>query len=150
VINNDSEQSPGNAAAYLGSYEEYQELSRVAVHGIAGDVPGGCSSDGGGAVPSAELYDATQRTGGAYVSICEEDWTKLAPVLVTSFSTHTNAAVAFPFPEYPAVESIDVYIDDDEALTGWWYELKSNTLVFDQPPTGSALRVEYVGVESCW
>jgi len=151
VINNDAEQSPRNAAAYIDDFGDYQDLARVAVHAIAGDVPGGCASEGGTAVPSPDLYEATKTTGGLYLSVCDVDWTKHVSSLVAAFHSYASAPVTLSFPEYPSPESIDVYIDDVEMLTGWRYDLASNALVFDQPlPAWTTLRVEYVGVEDCW
>jgi len=151
VINNDAEQSPRNAESYINALGDYQDLARVAVHAIAGDVPSGCASEGGTALPSPVLQEATERTGGLYLSICDTDWTKNVSSLVAAFHSYTTGFVSLDFPEYPAPESIDVYVDDVEMLTGWHYDLVSNALVFDDPlPIWTTLRVDYVGVESCW
>lgn len=150
VISTERERSPGSAGHYVREYGDYKDLARVGVHGIAGDMPAGCVSEGGDAGQSPELWEATDMTGGVYLSICETDWTMTAATMVEAFARYQGGLV-YAFPEYPAPESIDVYLDGMEMLTGWWYELASNALVFEQPlPAGSTLRVDYVFVESCW
>jgi hypothetical protein len=149
VVNPDAEQSFRDATYYIEHYEAFKGSSNVAVHGIAGDVPKGCSGGlKGAANPSENLYDATVASGGVFLSICEKDWTATAAALASACMTFTG----FHFGEDPAPPSIHVYVDGAEVLTGWSYDATADALVFDDasyPPAGAELRADYVLAEIC-
>ena len=155
VINGDAEQSPGDATHYVELYSESKGYADgtgdFAVHGIAGDPrTGGCGSpaDGEFGVPSPVLWDATDLTGGVFISICD-DWIASVPALVDGFAGEIQR---FVLDYNPAAWSLEVRIDGAEVLTGWTYDAKTKELLFDaaaRPPVGAELRVDYIMAATC-
>jgi hypothetical protein len=145
-INSDVEQSGGDYVHYIDEYLQYKaETDWLMVHGIAGNVPGGCS----GAEPSQGLHDAAEATGGVFLSICESDWTEHMDTLA-----HAMLGVneSFVLEGNPAPASIEVKIDGNIVSSGWEYNEKLNSIVFDRetyPMLGSELRVDYLMAVSC-
>jgi hypothetical protein len=154
VINTDAEQSPGNAAYYVEHLRDAWGSPNFAVHGVAGDVPYGCTmggaKNGGGltVVPSPVLEGAARATGGVFLSICDPDW------------AHTGATLAkecakwpgFVFPGLVGPAGIDVYVDDVVQTSGWSYDRASNAIVFEdasRPPDGAVVRAEYYAGDVC-
>lgn len=151
VMNPDAEQSGGDAAYYVNRYDDYKGGS--VVHGIAGDLPDGCTGCNGDAVnfapPSELLYETTALTGGVYLSICEADWSVSGAALAAACM---EALPRFGFPESPSPESIEVFVDGAQVDTGWYYDATRNELSFyesSRPPEGAVVRVDYVPSESC-
>ena len=147
-INRDEEQSPRDWVSYVDELEDLRGSSNVAVHGIAGDLPGGCSHGALSAQPSTGLNEASVATDGAFVSICREDWQAAAATLVAACTRFGG----FRFPDPPVPDSIEVSVDGAEVSTGWWYDAKTNELEFDEasfPSEGAEVRARYVLAESC-
>ena len=148
-INTDSEQSPGSAAYYIGRYEEYKDIADLAVHGIAGESPGGCSGSEVFGIPSWGLYDAAGATGGAFLSVCTKDWTKTGVSLASAFR---DGIETFVLEGDPQPSSIVVSVDYVEVPTGWTYDADTRSILFDDatyPERDSDLRVDYVMAVTC-
>ena len=143
VINSDVEQSPYDASYYVDRYTEHKRTTDIAVHGIAGDAPNGCwgvGESGSHVGFSPKLYDATVATGGAYLSLCEGDWTELGRNLALRF------AGRYVLDGASAIESIEVFVDGDPVSSGWFYDETTHEITFDdntEPPEGAELRVDY-------
>jgi hypothetical protein len=143
VVNFDVEQSPSDAAYYVDQYLEYKDAGDLAVHGIAGDVPSGCNLAGAKkwfAAPSVNLRDATVATGGAFLSICDSDWTRLARTLAWRFTA------PYVLDGAPWITSIEVFVDGDPVSSGWSYDDATHEITFDEgsaPDEGAELRVDY-------
>jgi hypothetical protein len=144
VINYDMEQSPYDATYYVDRYLLEKSSWDLAVHGIAGDVPGGCQLASGGkgvgAAPAVNLHDATVATGGAYLSICEPSWVGWAETLALRF------AARYVLEGSPSLESLEVFVDGTPMSSGWSYDETTHELTFDDPSApdeGAELRVDY-------
>jgi hypothetical protein len=152
-INPDAEQSPKDGGFYVGEFAERIGSSSFAVHGIAGDVPSGCGDGSPGSTgvyadPSETLYSASILSGGVFLSICEKDWTATAATLASAFLQSTG----FHLAERPMVESLQMFVDGKEVLTGWSYAELTNTVTFDKavfPSDGAHVRAEYLLADSC-
>ncbi len=150
VVNSDVEQSPGDADHYMDLYDDFKdEKTSIAVHGIAGDYPGGCGGPGGSAEPSQNLWNAAEVSGGVFISICDSDWTKTATTLAEAF---TGDVQTFLLEDNPAPATIEVYIDGAQVFTGWSYDEKTKAVEFDfttYPTRGAQLRIYYLMAVSC-
>lgn len=98
----------------------------VIVNAIAGDWPVGCEyADAAGG-----WYEATVATGGVYLEICATDW-----------ASHVRSDVADRFPgessfelsEWPADGEVRVYVDGEEVLSGWSYDVVDHAVQFEDP-----------------
>ena len=86
------------------------------------------------------LYDATVATGGAYLSICDPDWTRLAKTLALWFTA------PYVLDGAPLLESIEVFVGGASASSGWSYDDSTHEITFDDaslPAEGAELRVDY-------
>jgi hypothetical protein len=150
-INNDTEQSPGNAEHYVESYQDYKNeadgTGDVVVHGIAGPA-GGCHVGDEYAENAQNLRDAIDLTDGVFIEICD-DWNKSIPDLIDAF---TGTIETFELTGNPAPWSIEVRVDGAQLFTGWTYDEKTQQIVFDDatyPARGSTLRIDYLMAVTC-
>jgi len=150
-INNDTEQSPGNAEHYVESYQDYKNeadgTGDVVVHGIAGPM-GGCHVGDEYAENAQNLRDAIDLTDGVFIEICQ-DWNKSIPDLIDAF---TGTIETFELTGNPAPWSIEVRVDGAQLFTGWTYDEKTQQIVFDDatyPARGSTLRIDYLMAVTC-
>jgi hypothetical protein len=154
VMNTDAEQSGGDATYYIKQLRDAWGSSNFAVHGIAGDVPTGCTMVGlkGGKSFSADaspiLEEAASASGGVFLSVCDPDWAHTAEALVAACLTWRG----FYFPKPIGPNGIDVYVDDVAQPSGWSYDRTANAIVFDdasRPASGAVVRAEYYVGEAC-
>jgi hypothetical protein len=151
VVNNDVEQSPGNAAHYETEYadrkNEADGTGDFVVHGIAGP-PGGCTAPGEYAEDARNLSDAATDTGGVFITICD-NWNDSVPDLIDAF---TGTIETFELTGNPAPSTIEVRIDGVLVSDGWTYDEKTKQVVFDEttyPARGSLLKIDYLMAVSC-
>ena len=148
VMNTDAEQSGGNASYYVEHLREAWGSYNFAVHGIAGDVPGGCKEAGLRAAASPLLKEATVATGGVFLSICDPDWSTTAEAIATACAAWRG----YYLPNSAASNGFDVYVDDVLQPSGWSYDRAANAIVFDnasRPPDGAVVRAEYYVGDVC-
>jgi hypothetical protein len=142
VVNIDTEQSPLSARDYIEQYSAYKgDAAGVAVSGVSGPPPHGCAGGGGADVaePSERLFEATQITGGAFFSICD-DW------ITTISGVGAVMAGMFPLSDPPLDATITVSVDGKTIDAGWVYDPQSNAIRFDDdsyPVEGSVVGIEY-------
>lgn len=145
-MNSDTEQSRGNATAYLLEYRTYKEdPDDIVVHGIGGDMPRGC----GRAEPFEAFYDASLETGGVFLSICKRDWTRHMETLAAAV---LGEPPSFVLTGEPAEWSIAVQIDGVPSTEGWSYDADLHEIVFASdhfPVPGAQLRVDYFMASEC-
>lgn len=108
--------------------------SRLRVHGVVGDLPGGCFSPDGAADAGARYVQLIERTGGYQESICAPDYAGLMQRLGLDLS---GVQDTFPLSRLPRPDTIEVDVDgspvDSDPLVGWTYEPAPNAIVFRGP-----------------
>lgn len=148
-LDDDQEQSSGNATFYLLQYESYKtDPTDVTVHGIGGDVPTGCGS----AYPFTKFADAATATGGLFLSICAEDWTRHMHSLALAFLGEGSDGFALSAVPPDSGVGLEVQVDGVPVTTGWEYDVPSNTVYLaaeSRPAPGAELRIYYTIEESC-
>lgn len=158
----DSFGGPAHFARVLDGAKGRGMEGRVTVSAIAGPLPDGCRRPGdetvfrGGAKP-AERYDAVvDATGGAFGSICADDFTGTLRRVATALDMLRDT---FPLTLQPVPERIVVTIDldpDDAAppipppAGSVRYDAEENAVVFAGwiPPPGARIEVAYPLAES--
>ena len=141
-VNPDAEQSPNPAAYYVERYLEWKgDAGPLFVNGIAGRPPAGCAGGPGGAAaaPSENLLDATEETGGVFLSICDD-------LTTTVRALAANMVAMFPLTDPPLDSNITVTVDGTKIESGWVYLPESNAIRFDDesyPDAGSVVGIEY-------
>jgi len=112
--------------------------SLVVAHGIAGDYPSGCSTNGGAQFGDG-YYDVVTDLGGTFMSICASDWSATMDTL----ARESLAQLAFALSDSPIEDTIFVSVDGVPS-TDWTYEASSNTVIFTvSPPDGSDILIDY-------
>jgi hypothetical protein len=156
VMNTDAEQSGSDATYYIQRLRDVWGSSNFAVHGIAGDVPSGCTGEirhehkGGefAAEPSPVLEEAVSATGGLFQSVCDPDWAHMGEALAEACMTWRG----FYFPRPVGPNGMDVYVDDVLQVSGWSYDRAAYAIVFDdaaRPADGAVVRAEYYLGDDC-
>ncbi len=117
--------------------------SLVVAHGIGGDYPSGCSTNGGAQFGEG-YYEVVNDLGGTFMSICASDWSTTMDTLARD----SLAQMAFALSDTPIEDSISVTVDGIIS-TDWSYEASSNTVIFTiSPPDGSSIDIDYA-IWSC-
>jgi hypothetical protein len=116
----------------------------VTFSAIAGDVPSGCD----GAEAGTGYYEATVETGGEFLSICSDwaTWDNLDRLALASTGTDV-----YPLSAAALADSIQVYVNGVESVSGWSYNESSVSVVFDapRPEGGDTVRITYGGLPEC-
>jgi hypothetical protein len=116
----------------------------IAAHAVAGDYPSGCSTNGGAQFGDG-YYDVVNDLGGAFMSICADDWS----VTMDTLARDSMAIVSFPLSDIPIEDSIEVEVDG-VASTDWTYSSSSNSVTFTiAPPEGSTIDIAYAVLANC-
>lgn len=138
LISDEPEQSPDGWEAVLNDILALSPATVISA--IAGDYPGGCAT----AEAGAGYYEAVQATGGAYLSLCAEDWSPHVAA-ITDISTEIpgDATDTFFLKDVPDPDTLVVLVDDQPA-DNWHYDAALNAIVFDTfPPDGAEIWVTF-------
>lgn len=150
-LNTDMEQSSGDYVTYVNQYREHKDDDAdIAVHGIGGDVPRGCTGTPYSAEPFQPFLDAATMTGGVFLSVCESDWTDHMTTLAEACIGDTGRV--FSLSAVPLDWTLRVVVDSVAASSGWTYDEGENAVVFDvesAPGIGSDVGVSYAVASSC-
>jgi hypothetical protein len=129
-------------AAHLYSLKSSSHMAIA--HAVAGDVPGGCSGNGG-AVAGTEYYNVATGMGGTFLSICAEDW----GTPMEELARDSLGLVEFDLSQQPIEDTIWVTIDGIIS-TDWNYDLVAQSIIFTvPPPEGSEISVTYAIWPEC-
>lgn len=123
--------SPSAMVARLDALKSSPDF-RVA-HAVAGDVPGGCTSNGG-ATAGQDYYDLVNMTGGTFLSICAEDW----GTPMEELARESLAVSAFYLTDEPIESTISAEVDGIIS-TDWSYDATINAVIFSVIPSDGAL-----------
>ena len=118
----------------------------VRMSAVAGDYPNGCGSPQTAEFGSG-YWEATQITGGTFLSICS-DWT--SPLALQQLATTSISQSRFDLSAIPILDSIHVTVDGNSHFD-WTYESNSNEVTFtaDFPNSGSTVRIRYHVLSDC-
>ena len=144
LVSDEPDQSSGLWSNYVNDIQMY--APNAAITAIVGDVPSGCAT----AEPGTGYYEAAAATQGAFLSICESDWTVYFQAIATLSSTGKTDRFALSSKPDPA--SITVRIDTALVSSGWSYDEGGNAVVFDAdelPDSGAHILVDYTILGDC-
>lgn len=144
LVSDEPDQSNGIWSNYVNEIQFY--APNAAITAIVGDVPGGCAT----ADPGTGYYEAAAATQGAFLSICESDWSGYFRAIATLAST--GATDRFVLSSAPDPATITTRVDGDLVTTGWTYDEPGNAVVFDAdhlPGSGAHILVDYTILGDC-
>jgi hypothetical protein len=134
--------TPAAMAARLTSLKTSADFS--VAHAVAGDVPGGCTTNGG-AQSGQDYYDLVNMTGGTFLSICAEDW----GTPMEELARESLAVSAFYLSDDPIENTISAEIDG-VISTDWGYDAVINAVIFSViPPDGALIDITYATWAEC-
>lgn len=142
-ISDEDDNSPGFDTDLANYWKPYVEGIRnvkdpsatVRLSAVTGPTPSGCD----GAEPGYGYVEATQATGGQWISICE-DWAAQLDVLADSISTERR----FDLPEAAYPDSVEVEVDG-EPRADFRYDGDHAAIWFDNEPVygGEVVTITY-------
>jgi hypothetical protein len=138
LVSDEPDQSPGSYSGYVAQIQAIAPTA--AITAIVGDVPNGCAT----ADPGYGYYEAALATHGAFLSICEADWSTYFEAIAVLSSTGQTDRFGLSSPPDPA--TITVKIDHVPVTSGWAYEADGQAVVFESasvPNPGAYILVEY-------
>jgi hypothetical protein len=145
MVSDEPEQSWNSWSSYVNQIiAKKGNADSVRLSSIAGDYPYGCSTADAG----TGYWEATNATGGVFLSICS-DWSDPANLqLLAEASVLINS---YPLDNDVLEETLRVYIDSAEATGTWHYDLSINSVVFDTSPPaeGQTVRITYSSPAYC-
>ncbi len=123
MVSDEIEQSRQNWDVYVGRMRGY--APSIGITSIVGDIPAGCAT----ADPGTGYVEASLATGGAFLSICNEDWSSYFETIASlSALGQTDTFVLSSEPD-PA--TLVVKVDGVLSTTGWTYDATWNAIKFD-------------------
>lgn len=131
------------AGAFTTFLEEEAERSGAdaRLSAVVGDVPAGCSWEGGAALPGASYAAVAEATGGALASICAQDLSAVAEALGERSASWPSR---FALQAEPDPASVRVWVDDERLSEGFGVETDPPALSFEiAPEPGAEIRVRY-------
>ena len=116
----------------------------VIAHAVAGDVPSGCSGNGG-ATAGTEYNNAVTAMGGTFLSICSEDW----GTPMEELARESIGLIEFDLSDRPIEDTIWVTVDST-VVTDWVYNDVSQSIILTSaPPQGSEIIITYALYPEC-
>jgi hypothetical protein len=144
LVSDEPEQSATGWETNVGRIQaakDWEQQTRISA--VAGDYPAGCGSASAG----TGYYEATQATGGAFLSICD-GWSGNMNLLA-----HVSAwGWRFELSQEPLPETIVLRVDDVVLGEGWSWDATSGAVIMEQAyfvEPGADVRVEYMPVGAC-
>jgi hypothetical protein len=137
MVSDEPEQSRQSWDVYVSRLREM--APSIGITSIVGDVPEGCST----AEPGTGYVEASLATGGAILSICNEDWASYFEIIAeisANGKTDTFRLTSIPDPTTIVVNV------DGVTSTDWTYDAVYNAIVFDPmhvPDSGVQVQAWY-------
>lgn len=144
AVSDEPEQSPSSWSALVDRIVAAKgSKSLVKVSAIAGDYPSGCGSNDAG----TGYYEASNYTGGEFLSICASSWSSY----MTQLAEASISLDTFELTATAVDHTIRVWVNDTERTGGWSYDAAANTVVFanDIPEGGDNVKITYGGRANC-
>jgi hypothetical protein len=146
MVSDEPEQSPMAWSHYVDKVVAKKgSAANVKFSAIAGDYPvSTCAS----AEPGTGYYEAVTATSGVFLSICG-DWSD--PATLSMLAAASVQQSAFELSATPVVDSVRVFVNGSERLSGWYFDGPTNTVYFESgiPDEGDRIRITYGGLAVC-
>ncbi len=147
-ISDEPEQSPELAgrswdALIQSIIDKKGDPALTTISAIAGDVPEGCSD----AAPGNGYWEATQETGGVFLSICDEWYDTSSLNLLAEASVNQSS---FELSE-PAIESSIVVVVNGSERSDWTYDPATGTVTLtgESTSSGDVVEISYLSPSDC-
>ena len=146
LVSDEREQSNNWKGHTRSIVDKKGDLAMTKISAIAGPLPSGC----GGNEAGTGYWEATEYTGGLFLSICETDWSAYMEDLARASAVIPDS---FALANKPWEPSLEVYIDGELVDPSYWtWDESGNTVVFNEgygPEAGDIVTVSYGEYSSC-
>lgn len=147
-VSDEEDQSPAPVSFYvdfLKSIKGFANDNLMHAHAIVGDSPGGCTSSDGSADAGKRYIEVATQTGGKVASICDSSF---AAALSTIGNVAFGLKEQFFLSAVAQPGTVKVWVDDFECAGGWFYDIPSNSVIFDDmgvcmPQEGQKIKIYY-------
>lgn len=145
MVSDEPEQSSGNFTDWVPRFTALAPTASVTA--IAGPVPAGCEE----AEPGTGYYEASVASHGAFLDICQEDWSSYFETIASLSAT--GQVDTFYLSSQPDPATIEVTVTGITAADAEWdYDGDANAIVFDGaalPAPGAHIVVDYQLLADC-
>ena len=143
-VSDEEEQSADLTWAQYMAYFTALSTRSTLIHAVGGDYPSGCAT----AAPYIGMYEASQATGGLFLSICSASgWLDHMRALAEEIAR--SAAVVYVPLQSPAIPSSIQVTRDGRAFYGWTYDAEASRIVLTEEADCSTLEASYTVQEAC-
>ena len=146
MVSDEEEQSSGAWQDYADQIiAKKGDATYVRLSAVAGDPSGNNNSCGADA--GQRYYDAAAYTGGAFLNICDNDWSNYMGTLA---STSINMDT-FVLSQGAVEETIEVFINGNLRQGQWIFDSTQNAVVLtaDRPTGGDEIDISYGVMANC-
>ena len=145
VVSDEREQS-GDPPGYVADMQAIKGDPGLLKVSAVVDIDASCG-DQGADNGSAGYSDAVAVTGGLMLDICNDAWGARVDELAVASLTGIGE---YPLSGDPDVDTIQVFIDGEEVLSGWSYDPTSNSISLDADLEGGEfIEVFYEAFADC-
>jgi len=144
-ISDEDDSSSVNSAAMEKHIKSLKPtIDMVTVHAVAGDVPTGCTGNGG-AASGGRFYDLVTRINGTFLSICATDWGTPMEQLA-----HESMSLSYFYLSGVAIEDTITVKVDGSISKDWYYDYIDNVVIFTKIPVeNSSIEISYAIWADC-
>ncbi len=149
-VSDEPDFSVGTWTAYTYFFDGLKtDINMMKHFAVIGDHPTGCYLNGTRFIGYGSGYwDMTQQYGGDWYSICANDWGTQMQDLANTVTTRKRFTLD---EDDPIIGSIEVSINGQLTNTGWYYDVASNSVIFEDdsiPDANQTIKIEY-GIWGC-
>lgn len=146
LVSDEREQSNNWKGHTRSIVDKKGDIKRTKISAIAGPLPSGCNGNEAG----TGYWEATEYTGGLFLSICETDWTAYMEDLARASAVIPDS---FELANNPWEPSLEVYINGELIDPAYWtWDESGNTVIFQEghkPEAGDIITITYGENYSC-
>jgi hypothetical protein len=137
------ELEPDRAAAFVDALNAWSTSAHLpVVSAVSGDLPSGCTSGAGQALPGVAYAAAAEATGGTFASICAAD---LRPFVAAIADRAVVLDRRFSLVETPLLSRPVTVLVDGVRAEDWTLDAAGPAVEFTvPPPAGSTIEVTYL------
>jgi len=146
-VSDEPDFSTGGWSNYVNHFTNLKDSDKLHMVSIVGDDPSGCTFSYGNITRTigygSGYIDITNYFNGSVYSICSTDWGMQMEDLAETVSKRRRFELTEPDP---MENTIEVYVNGQQALTGWSYDSTENWIEFDsgsEPEPGDTIEIKY-------
>jgi len=146
-VSDEPDYSAGGWGSYTSHFTNLKDSDKLHIVSIVGDDPQGCTFSYGNMNRTVQYgtgyIDITSHFSGTVYSLCSTDWGLQMEDLANTVSKRRRFELTEPDP---MENTIEVYVNGQQATAGWAYDSIENWIEFDsglEPDPGDTIEIKY-------